>query len=88
MINQVRNNLDINPMGGTYQPCDIIPHVDVINKIQQLIDEGDAHICWLKGPAGTGKSAISQTVTELYELYARKERLALRCVLRSVAFEI
>ena len=77
MINRVRNNLDINPMGGTHQPCDIIPrypppvhdaeysrrgrvakclqhtHVDVINEIQQLIDEGDAHICWLKGPVGT-----------------------------------
>ncbi|KIM83291.1 hypothetical protein PILCRDRAFT_7241 [Piloderma croceum F 1598] len=40
----------------------------VINEIKQSIDSntGNARICWLKGPAGSGKSAISQTIAEWY----------------------
>jgi adenylylsulfate kinase-like enzyme len=51
----------------------------VINDVKQLIDSdtGDVRICWLKGPAGSGKSAISQTIAEWY---AGKNRLLARCV--------
>lgn len=46
----------------------------VIAEIVRHIEENDDHpICWLKGPAGYGKSAISQ---EVAEIYAAKERLA------------
>jgi len=45
---------------------------DVIAKIKLWVKEGDP-ICWLNGPAGSGKSAISQTVAEWY---AAKSRLA------------
>jgi hypothetical protein len=39
----------------------------VIAKIVRWIDGGsDRPICWLSGPAGSGKSAIAQTVAELY----------------------
>jgi hypothetical protein len=52
-------------MEGTRQP--------VIAKIMQWIDGGsDRPICWLSGPAGSGKSAIAQTVAELC---AKKNRL-------------
>jgi hypothetical protein len=56
---------------------------DVIDKIKCFVDKtrGDDRICWLKGPAGSGKSAIAQTVAEWY---AVKKRLAARCVLGSV----
>jgi AAA ATPase domain len=38
----------------------------VIAKVAQWIDGGsDRPICWLSGPAGSGKSAIAQTVAEL-----------------------
>jgi len=43
----------------------------VITKIVQ--SAGDRPICWLSGPAGSGKSAISQTIAERY---AAKKRLA------------
>jgi hypothetical protein len=38
---------------------------DVIGQIVQCIEDGHP-ICWLNGPAGSGKSAISQTVAERY----------------------
>ncbi|KIM80280.1 hypothetical protein PILCRDRAFT_9808 [Piloderma croceum F 1598] len=44
----------------------------VIGEIRQCIRTGDRPICWLIGPAGSGKSAISQTVAEHY---AAKDRL-------------
>jgi hypothetical protein len=44
----------------------------VIAKIVQWIDGGgDSPICWLSGPAGSGKSAIAQTVAELYAIKNR-----------------
>ena len=50
-----------------------------------MVDKSDARICWLKGPVGSGKSAISQTVAEWY---ADKNRLAARYALRSPLIEI
>jgi adenylylsulfate kinase-like enzyme len=58
---------------------------DVIEKIKRSVDKSDARICWLKGPAGSGKSAISQTVAEWY---AAKNRLAARLVPVPRALEI
>jgi cytidylate kinase len=46
---------------------------DVIAEIIQWVDEDDHPICWLKGPAGSGKSAISQAIAEQC---AAKGRLA------------
>ena len=48
--------------------------MDVIAEIVRLVEERNDHpICWLKGPAGYGKSAISQQVAEMY---AARGRLA------------
>jgi predicted AAA+ superfamily ATPase len=58
---------------------------EVMENIRRLVDKSDARICWIKGPAGSGKSAISQTVAEWY---AAKNRLAARCVLCSVPHKI
>jgi len=42
----------------------------LIATIMQWIDEGSNRpICWLNGPAGSGKSAVSQTVAELCEAH-------------------
>jgi ATP/maltotriose-dependent transcriptional regulator MalT len=54
----------------------------VIAKIVQWIDGGsDRPICWLSGPAGSGKSAIAQTVAERC---AEKNRLGASFFLRGV----
>jgi len=44
----------------------------VISEITQCVRKGEP-ICWLNGPAGSGKSAISHAIAELY---AAKGRLA------------
>jgi energy-coupling factor transporter ATP-binding protein EcfA2 len=44
----------------------------VISEITRCIEKGEP-ICWLNGPAGSGKSAISHAIAELY---AAKGRLA------------
>ena len=39
----------------------------LIAKIERWVDEdSDLPICWLRGPAGSGKSAVSQTIGEYY----------------------
>jgi adenylylsulfate kinase-like enzyme len=44
----------------------------VIAEIVQWINGGSDHpICWLNGPAGSGKSAIAQTVAELCSRHNR-----------------
>jgi hypothetical protein len=45
----------------------------VLSEIMRCIEKGEEPICWLNGPAGSGKSAISHTIAELY---AAKGRLA------------
>jgi ATP/maltotriose-dependent transcriptional regulator MalT len=56
----------------------------VIIKIVQWIDRGsDRPICWLSGPAGSGKSAVAQTVAELC---AKKNRLGASFFLRGSDF--
>src|SRR5436190_12921796 len=44
----------------------------VISEIRRCVKKGEP-ICWLNGPAGSGKSAISHAIAELY---AAKGRLA------------
>ncbi|TFK36552.1 hypothetical protein BDQ12DRAFT_667704 [Crucibulum laeve] len=42
--------------------------LEVIAKIEKWMKDGsDRPILWLNGPAGSGKSAISQTIAELYK---------------------
>ncbi|KAH7910769.1 hypothetical protein BJ138DRAFT_69979 [Hygrophoropsis aurantiaca] len=48
--------------------------MEILNRISSWIEaEGTQPICWLNGPAGSGKSAIAQRVAETY---AEKNRLA------------
>jgi len=64
---------------GTVARCLPQTREDVNIRIKQLIGaRGDARICWVKGAAGAGKSAISQTVAEWC---AANRILAARCVL-------
>jgi AAA ATPase domain len=39
---------------------------DVIGEIVRCVKEGDRPICWLSGSAGSGKSAVSQTIAQRY----------------------
>jgi len=46
-------------------PCDPGTRSEVLNKILNWIEEaGDHSICWLYGIAGSGKSAIAQSISE------------------------
>ena len=40
---------------------------DVIGEILQCVEGGDHPICWLSGSAGSGKSALSQTIAQRYD---------------------
>ncbi|TFK34208.1 hypothetical protein BDQ12DRAFT_613919, partial [Crucibulum laeve] len=47
--------------------CHLGTCLEVIAEIEKWItDSNDCHILWLNGPAGSGKSAISQTIAEHY----------------------
>src|SRR5882762_4551820 len=51
--------------GGQVATCLIGTREELIAKIERWIDHGnDRPICWLNGPAGSGKSAIAQTIAE------------------------
>jgi hypothetical protein len=58
---------------GPVAKCHPGTREDVIAQIKQWVEGSDHPICWLNGPAGAGKSAISQTIAEWY---AAKNRLA------------
>ncbi|KAG5650967.1 hypothetical protein H0H81_010389 [Sphagnurus paluster] len=60
--------------GATYQgskflvQCHQGTRKDVIKALQDWVDlDGQPPICWLSGPAGYGKSAISRTIAEFYD---------------------
>ncbi|KAG5650811.1 hypothetical protein H0H81_010961 [Sphagnurus paluster] len=60
--------------GATYQgskflaQCHQGTRKDVIKALQDWVDlDGQPPICWLSGPAGYGKSAISRTIAETYD---------------------
>ena len=40
---------------------------DVIGEIVRCVEGGDHPICWLSGSAGSGKSAVSQTIAKRYD---------------------
>src|SRR6202044_2789861 len=47
-------------------PCDPDTRTDILNKIFEWVSDTDGHsVCWLYGIAGSGKSAIAQSVSEL-----------------------
>jgi len=56
--------------GGPKAECLQGTREDVIGQITQCVKR-DYHICWLNGPAGSGKSAIFQTVAERYAAKGR-----------------
>jgi hypothetical protein len=39
---------------------------EVLESIDEWIESGTPKVCWLHGPAGSGKSAVAQTVSEKY----------------------
>ncbi|KIK02793.1 hypothetical protein K443DRAFT_5823 [Laccaria amethystina LaAM-08-1] len=58
---------------GPVAKCDPGTRVEVINMIRNWLNRRDKQsVCWLNGPAGYGKSALSQTIAERY---ANKGRL-------------
>lgn len=51
--------------GGRVATCLIGTRKELIAKIERWIDHSkDRPICWLNGPAGSGKSAVAQTIAE------------------------
>ena len=60
---------------GHVPRCDPGTRLEVIAQIRQWLDghEDDkrAVVCWLKGPAGYGKSALAQTIAECYAAEGR-----------------
>ena len=54
--------------GGRVAKCMQGTREAILAEIVQWIDRDSDHpICWLSGPAGSGKSAIAQTVAEVCE---------------------
>ncbi|KIK06024.1 hypothetical protein K443DRAFT_307344 [Laccaria amethystina LaAM-08-1] len=53
---------------GHVARCDHGTRPEVIAQIEQWLDGSDkrAAICWIRGPAGYGKSAVAQTIAERY----------------------
>ena len=52
---------------GPVAKCYSGTRLKVIDMIEQWLDRrGKQSVCWLNGPAGYGKSALSQTITERY----------------------
>ena len=52
---------------GPVAKCGPGTRLDVIDTIEQLLNSRDKRsVCWLNGPAGYGKSALSQTIAERY----------------------
>ena len=48
--------------------CDPGTRLKVIDKIKKWLNRRDKQsVCWLNGPAGYGKSALSQTIAERYQ---------------------
>jgi hypothetical protein len=52
---------------GPVAKCDPGTRLKVIDTIKQWLNRRDKRsVCWLNGPAGYGKSALSQTIAERY----------------------
>ena len=52
---------------GPVAKCDPGTRLEVIDTIKKWLNRRDKQsICWLNGPAGYGKSALSQTIAERY----------------------
>ena len=60
--------------GAAYDAAERRPHprchpgtrIPTLTAIDEWVDTGATRVCWLHGPAGSGKSAIAQTVCEKY----------------------
>ena len=60
--------------GAAYDAAERRPHprchpgtrITTLTAIDDWVDTGVTRVCWLHGPAGSGKSAIAQTVCEKY----------------------
>lgn len=58
---------------GPVARCDVGTRLQVIATIEQWLDGPDKEpaVCWSNGPAGYGKSALSQTIAERYAAEGR-----------------
>ena len=66
LLNSMRHATDAGHLSGTRQGCLKGTRKGVLQQIQHwLVDEQGQHVFWLNGPAGTGKTTISQTFAEM-----------------------
>jgi len=61
-----------NTRSGHVARCDPGTRIEIITQIKEWLNSPDKRaICWLSGPAGYGKSAVAQTITEHYAAKGR-----------------
>ena len=66
LLNSMRHATGAGHHSGTRQGCLKGTRKGVLQQIQHwLVDEQGQHVFWLNGPAGTGKTTISQTFAEM-----------------------
>ena len=66
LLNSMCHATDAGHLSGTRQGCLKGTRKGVLQQIQHwLVDEQGQHVFWLNGPAGTGKTTISQTFAEM-----------------------
>ena len=83
---------------GPVAKCDPGTRLKVIDKIKKWLNRRDKQsVCWLNGPAGYGKSALSQTIAERYQgrllgsfffLRGAGDRSHIACLIPTLAHQI
>ena len=66
LLNGMRHTADAGHRSGNRQGCLKGTRKEILVQLEDwLADEGDQHVFWLNGLAGTGKSTIAQTFAEM-----------------------
>lgn len=79
--------------------CLLGTRVDILRNILEWIERSNKKILWLTGPAGTGKSAIAQTIAEIcannavlaasfFFFYGAPDRSAAERLIPSIAYQL
>jgi len=63
-VNPHPAQLSILPIGSPLPKCLPGTREELLNEVKRWIDLDQTKICWIHGPAGAGKSATAQTVSE------------------------